>query len=446
LSERLAEQRQTNAEKKAERRRKGSYKDLQQGVLQLVTRQEATELAKQTGFYKRKPRHLFAFEFCLCCAFAAMTECKRGFTTIWRLLASMAGIVVARSAVTQRFGAASAALLESVFFRALARLPQSQPSIERDKLNQFKQVIAQDGTVLQLAPVLKKLFPATRTNVVDAAAKAHIRADVVDGRIIDVAVTGERDSELDEVYVQSSFEANVLHIFDLGYYSHDLWSLIKHSGGFVLMRLKDNANPTVEHVRSGIRRPVASRGLKLKNVEVCKTAQEFDIDARFECSEVKESVRMRVVGLWNPQTQRYHRYVTNLPADAFSVKELYTLYRQRWMIELLMKQLKSHGHLDHLDTSNPDAIRTHIYASLLAAVVLQALLLTTAQARGMPIEQLSHLTVGICAPLMAVPLMMMWLERKISYDELSETIFRMIVHGCRDQNPQRRRKHTAPLN
>jgi putative transposase len=441
----LKQRREEQQQKKAKKKRKSAYTSLRQGVMKLVNRQETEHLAVETGFYQREPQQIIAFEFCLCCAFAAMIEHKRGFASIWRLLAMMAGIIVVRSAVTQRFGQGSAALLEAVFFRALGRLPQAQPSEQRAKLNQFKQVLAQDGTVLRLAPVLKKLFPATRTNVVDAAAKAHVVADLCDWRIVDVTLTGERDSELDELYKMNDFQRDTLYLCDLGYYSHDLFSLIKLSGAYVLMRLKENANPTVVEVREGIRRPRASQGRKLKDVQICKTANQFDLEAKFRCSEIAETVTMRVVGLWNPETQRYHRYVTNLPADQFTVEELFTLYRQRWIIELLMKLLKSHCHLDHLDTRNPDAVRTHLYASLLGAVVLQALMLTSSEAADIGVEQISCLTVGISAPLLALPLMMMWLERKITYDELSKMIIRIIAHGCRDQNPRRSRESVRSL-
>ena len=50
---------------------------------------------------------------------------------------------------------------------------------------------------------------------------------------------------------------------------------------------------------------------------------------------------------------------------------------------------------------------------------------------------ISLLTVGIAAPLMVLPLMILWGQRELSYDELAAMIFRMVVHGCRDQNPAR---------
>ena len=441
VSERLAEARRPKVTKKL----KAAYRRLRDGVLHLFTREEVEQMARDSGFYVRDPKEIKAFEFVLCCAMGSLVEHKRGFAAIWRVFTMLAGVHVARSAVTQRFTEGAAALLEVIFFRALERMPGAGPSIDRDKLNQFREVLAQDGTVLQLSPVLEALFPATRTNVVDAAAKAHVTADLIERRIVDVTVTGERGSELEEVYKNLDFKQGGLYMFDLGYTSYDLLSLIDKSKAFVLMRLKDNANPTVVKVRHGIKRPRASEGLKLKDVETCKTAESFDLDAEFRCSEIAETVQMRVVGLWNPETQRYHRYVTNLPPEMFDVEELATLYRQRWTIELLMKLLKSSCHLDHLDTAKPDALRTLIYSSLLAALILQCLIVAAAKAGGIPVEQISYLTVGIAAPILATLLMLLWLERELTLEEMSAILLRAVLYACRDQNPGRTRASTQRL-
>lgn len=408
----------------------------------LVSRKETEELARKTGYYQREPQALRAFEFSLCCALGAVVEHKRGFASVWRLLGTVAGIDVARSAVTQRFGPGSASLLEELFFLAVERLPAAGDSVLRERLNAFRDVLAQDGTVLQLSPVLATLFPATRTNVVDAAAKAHVTADLRARRIVDVTVTGERGSELNELYLQE-FVAGSLYLFDLGYTSYDLFWLIEQARAFLLMRLKENANPKVVRVRHGVRAPTASVGRKFKELEFCKTQDSFDLDAEFVCAELGETVTMRVVGLWNHATQRYHCYVTNLSPEEWSVEDLAILYRQRWIIELLMKLMKSHCHLDHLDTGNPDALRTQLYASLLAAVVLHALTATAATSAGIPLEEISFLTVGIAAPLLAVTLLMLWLKRRTTYEELAAMIFRTIALGCRDQNRGRTRESGA---
>jgi hypothetical protein len=120
---------------------------------------------------------------------------------------------------------------------------------------------------------------------------------------------------------------------------------------------------------------------------------------------------LRVVGLYNPETEKYHCYVTTLSPDEWSPEELAVLYSRRWMVELLFKLLKSSCHLDHLDTSDPDALRTHVYASLLAATILSSLRHAAAVVHGIPLDAISPLMTGIAAPLLVMPLMFLWRNR-----------------------------------
>jgi hypothetical protein len=237
------------------------------------------------------------------------------------------------------------------------------------------------------------------------------------------------------------FKEDILYLLDLGYTSYDLFSLPVGGKAHLLLRMKENANPKVVRIREGVRVPARSLGRRLKDLEFCKTQDRFDLDAAFEARALHRKVTLRVVGLWNPKSQRYHCYLTNMPPATWSVEELASLYRQRWVIELLIKLTKSACHLDQLDTSNADAVRTQIYASLLAAVVLQSLRCTAAQAAGLPAEEIRFLTVGVAAPLLAIPLVLLWLGRPMTRAALAETIIRTLAFGCRDQN--RRRTHES---
>jgi putative transposase len=411
-----------------------AFASLQSGVLGMVSRREVEALARQCGFYVRKPREIRAFEFCLCCALASAVEAKRGFASVWRLLAAAAGVDVARSAVTQRFGEGSATLMERVFHLARERLPTPEHPEMLGKLKEFDRVLADDGSVLALVPLLKKLFPATRTNSVAAAAKLHATADLVHRRLVAVELTGERHSELKVVRAQP-IVANTLYIRDLGYTDYDHYYDICVGKGDVLARLKENANPVVVEAIEGVRAPKQSVGKKLNDVQLVKSSDRFAVLVELRTS--RGPLLMYVVGRRHPETGKYHRYLTSLPPDLFSIDELVTLYSLRWVIELLFKLLKSSFHLDHLDTSDPQALRTHIYASLLAAVVFTAVAMTAATAAGIATSAISPLMVGIAAPLLALPLLLLWLTRKLTAEDLAEAILRTIAHGCRDQNPRR---------
>jgi putative transposase len=419
---------------KRERLTRRAFANLQGGVLGLVNRGEVEAMARQSGFYLREPREIRAFEFCLCCALASAVEAKRGFAGIWRLLAAAAGVDVARSAVTQRFGQGSAILMERVFHLALERLPKPEHPELLGKLKEFDRVLADDGSVLALVPVLKKLFPATRTNSVAAAAKLHATADLVYRRIVAVELTGERHSELKVVRAQP-IAPNTLYIRDLGYTDYDHYYDICEGKADVLARLKENANPVVIEAIEGVRAPKQSVGKKLNDVQLSKSSNRFAVLVELHTS--RGPLLMYVVGLRNPETGKYHRYITSLPPDLFSADELATLYSLRWVIELLFKLLKSSFHLDHLDTSDPQALRTQIYASLLAAVVFTAVAMTAAKSAGIAPSTISPLMVGIAAPLLALPLLLLWLTRKLTAEDLADAILRTVAHGCCDQNPRR---------
>jgi hypothetical protein len=130
----------------------------------------------------------------------------------------------------------------------------------------------------------------------------------------------------------------------------------------------------------------------------------------------------------------------------FTPDELATLYSLRWVIELLFKLLKSSFHLDHPNTADPNAIRTHNYASLLASAIFSSVAMTAAKSAGQPTSSISPLMVGIAAPLLVVPLMLLWLERRVTYEELAAAVLRTVSTGCRDQNPSRTRQKWGALS
>ncbi len=431
---------------KVGRRDVRSYQALRRETLSLFTEAEVEALGWQSGFYRRKPREIRAFDFALATALGAVVESKRGFASVWRLLAAALGVEVARSAVTQRFGSGSAKLLEQLFHQTLARLPEEPcPELLR-KLDEFRGVLAHDGSVLTLSPLLQKLFPSTRTNSVQAAGKLHATADLVRRRIVRVVLTGERDSEL-AVARAEPIEAGTLHINDLGYLSYDHFAEIKTAKADLLSRLKDNSNPTIVHVRHGVFAPVATvrnrLGLHDPELRLTESHDSFDVDAEFVTKT--GPIVLRVFGIYNPEGGRYHCYVTTLSAEEWSPHELAVLYARRWMIELLFKLLKSSCHLDHLDTSDPDALRTHIYASLLASVILSSLCHAAAQVHAIPVTTISPLMAGIAAPLLVVPLIFLWRKYRQTPEEMSDVILRVLAIGCRDQNPRRTRAKWGTL-
>jgi hypothetical protein len=81
----------------------------------------------------------------------------------------------------------------------------------------------------------------------------------------------------------------------------------------------------------------------------------------------------RVVGVWNDEEERYHLYITNLPAADYNAADIATLYQARWEVELLFRELKTVYGLNEINSSKPEVVEALILIGLLSLVVSRTL-------------------------------------------------------------------------
>lgn len=81
-----------------------------------------------------------------------------------------------------------------------------------------------------------------------------------------------------------------------------------------------------------------------------------------------------MVGHRHPETGEYHLYITNLSAKQLSPAQVSALYRCRWVVELLFRELKARYRLDELPSRKPRIVKALILASVLTLVVSRVLL------------------------------------------------------------------------
>jgi len=102
---------------------------------------------------------------------------------------------------------------------------------------------------------------------------------------------------------------------------------------------------------------------------------------QYEETQSLDTNRFRVVGVRNEDDDDYHLYITNLPRKEFLPTDLAMLYRCRWEVETLFRELKTQYELDEFDTSNPTVMEILLYSALLSLLVSRELLdLVTEQA------------------------------------------------------------------
>ena len=81
----------------------------------------------------------------------------------------------------------------------------------------------------------------------------------------------------------------------------------------------------------------------------------------------------RVVGVWNNEEERYHLYITNLPAEGYRAPDIAKLYQARWEVELLFRELKITYGLDEINSRKPEVVEALILIGLLSLVVSRTL-------------------------------------------------------------------------
>jgi hypothetical protein len=106
-----------------------------------------------------------------------------------------------------------------------------------------------------------------------------------------------------------------------------------------------------------------------KRVKVRVLALRLPAEAAEQARERVHARARRKKQVVRPETLQLAGWVlllSTLDAHPFSAEELFWLYRSRWQIELLIKQLKQFLLLVRLRSRHPDTVRTTVLAALVA--------------------------------------------------------------------------------
>ena len=81
----------------------------------------------------------------------------------------------------------------------------------------------------------------------------------------------------------------------------------------------------------------------------------------------------RVVRRWFAEEKRFCLWLTNLPREQYSADEIMSIYRCRWQVELLFKELKSDTHWQRFATGQAPIVEGLVWASLLALILRRSI-------------------------------------------------------------------------
>ena len=132
-----------------------------------------------------------------------------------------------------------------------------------------------------------------------------------------------------------------------------------------IVRGGKNLNPVIIEARNGQGRILPKlAGLKLKEIDR-KTNRSEVLDLKIK----RGADEFRLVRRWFAEEKRFCIWVTNLPATTWSADEIMVIYRCRWQVELLFKELKSDTNWRGFATRQQSIMEGLVWGSLLALII-----------------------------------------------------------------------------
>ncbi|MDL0140920.1 IS4-like element ISH5 family transposase, partial [Halobacterium salinarum] len=261
------------------------------------------------------------------------------------------------------------ALLREILDDAIENLDTGRADLS-GRLERFRDVLIADATIVSLYQDAADVYAATGED--QAELKLHLIESLSTGLPTRFRTTDGTTHERSQLPT-GEWVADALILLDLGFYDFWLFDRIDQNGGWFVSRVKDNANfEIVEELRTWRGNSIPLEGESLQAVLDDLQRQEIDVRItlsfeRKRGSGASATRTFRLVGLRNEETEEYHLYLTNLGNDDYSAPDIAQLYRARWEVELLFKELKSRFGLDEINTTDAYIIEALI---IMAAISL----------------------------------------------------------------------------
>lgn len=215
--------------------------------------------------------------------------------------------------------------------------------------------------------------------------------------IIDAVLGGRRTAEqalLPQLF--RSFESDMLVLADRGFYGYDLWRQASATGAALLWRVSSNLQlPVVTELPDGSYLSVVFR----TKLQAHHRAAIIDSVRAGEPIHPVQALAVRVVEYDVPDRigdgkREVIRLITTLldPLDAPAI-ELAAAYHERWEIEGLIDEIKTHqrGPGRVLRSRTPELVEQEIWALLLTHYAIRALMCRAADEADVDVDRLSFI-------------------------------------------------------
>lgn len=310
---------------------------------------------KCKGFYTWD--HLVSMLFCTLSGCTSLREVAAGFLGLKGKTGHLAlGKLPRRSTLSDANHKRPAAVFEAIYKRLLTRyLPLIPDSRMRHQFGH--RVFLIDSTTISLFHALLKgagRIPASGRQKGGIKVHTLLNPDEQVPRLVWISEAATNDiTFLDQL----DFEPDAIYVFDKGYVDYKRYEQLTAQGVFFVTRLKENAAFNT----------VAERALDEETDAAVLKDEDIELPIRRN-GKVVRWVPLRRVAYWEERGERTFEFLTNLPH--IDAAQIALLYKERWQIELLFKQLKQNFPLKYFLGDNSNAMEIQIWCTLITNLLL----------------------------------------------------------------------------
>jgi hypothetical protein len=349
------------------------YIKLVERIKEVLPQDSLDELGRSV-FFIRRLRQVTASSLVWATVLSRFAD-KPGFEQARQWFIRLTGKSVHRRPFQIRFKAAQAvALFSAAFERAVT--PWRQPSRPKPRhalAKHFPDVVLCDSSLIQVDDSLRRHFKGVAAQ---AAVKLFLTVSAFGLLPLSARLyPGHRHDMTVDLPLQH-FARATLFMFDKGFIAWRRLLALQQAGMNLLCPTRYNANPLVvavhhapKRMRDALRRH--PKGVRLRDLLPIHKRISKSLDFDVIVGPLRGGVRLRLVIIPGPK-RKQRLYLTTLSTRFWPPRALAEIYRLRWQIELVFKELKQHLSLDFVPTADRYAAQAFIWASLLALIVSRA--------------------------------------------------------------------------
>lgn len=326
------------------------------------------------------------------------------------------GIEISKQSLHERFNERTV-----MFFKQLVNdfieKTLNESDFNLDIYKRFSKVKIKDSTSFQLPDVFKNIFPGSGGSASKSQIRIQFEYDLKRGEVCDLSLHAFNDQDqTNSNETIGQVETNDLIIRDLGYVNIPVLESIEKKEAFYLNRLPTNTNVYVKNDMGDfvpidyfeIQKNLKKNDLSISEFEVYIGEQKFKSRLVLEVlpEEVyKERLRnatkqreklnkknikknkkrrqenlalikagqkpkklLEVKGAFTMQEKalmKLNGYLTNIDSEDLSLKNVRTVYRMRWQVELIFKAWKQTAKIENIKKTKIERFLSFLYAKLL---------------------------------------------------------------------------------